>query len=206
MRFSGQNLPDSNNRRILPSSAIICSDIDRAKAKLRHSMIDQEYLLYKIEEWKKADNFLPCFTKLKRKYKWKKKMSQIHFFLCVNQSDKSISFNGSELILLDATYKTTRYSLPLFFLTAETNVDYPENETIQAITEALAIIKSWNPEVFLKYGMTDYCNEETDAVECVFSGLFLRLTTTKSGNLMLRYFNFEPSFRLRWCCVVVEIY
>ena len=140
-------------------------------------------------------------------------MSQIHFFLCVNQSGKSISFNGSELILLDATYKTTRYSLPLFFLTAETNVDYQivatfvtENETTQAINEALAIIKSWNPEVFLKYGMTDYCNEETDAVECVFSGLFLRLTTTKSGNLMLRYFNFEPSFRLRWCCVVVEIY
>ena len=30
---------------------------DRAKAKLRHSMIVQECLLYKIEEWEKADKF-----------------------------------------------------------------------------------------------------------------------------------------------------
>ena len=86
---------------------------------------------------------------------------------------------GSELILLDATYKTTRYSLPLFFLTVKTNVDYQivatfvtENETTQSITKALAIIQSWNPDVCPKYGMTDYCNEEIDTVESVFPGLF----------------------------------
>ena len=45
--------------------------------------------------------------------------------------------------------------------------------------------------------MTDYCNEEVDAVESVFSGLFFCLTPTKSCDLMLRYFNFEPSFELR---------
>ena len=55
---------------------------------------------------------------------------------------------GNELILLDATYKTTRYLLPLFFLTVKTNVDYQivatfvkESETTQSITEVLAIIK-----------------------------------------------------------------
>ena len=31
---------------------------------------------------------------------------------------------GNEICLLDATYKTTRYALPLFFLTVKTNVDY----------------------------------------------------------------------------------
>ena len=30
----------------------------------------------------------------------------------------------NELILLDATYKTTRYALPLFFMVVKTNVDY----------------------------------------------------------------------------------
>ena len=31
---------------------------------------------------------------------------------------------GNELSLIDATYKTTRYALPLFFLVVKTNVDY----------------------------------------------------------------------------------
>ena len=69
----------------------------------------------------------------------------------------------------------------------KTNVDYQivtalvtKNEV--SVTEALAIIKSWNSEVFPKYGRTDYCNEEIDAVESVFSSLFICLTPSKSGN------------------------
>ena len=31
---------------------------------------------------------------------------------------------GNEISMLDATYKTTRYSLPLFFVVVKTNVDY----------------------------------------------------------------------------------
>ena len=31
---------------------------------------------------------------------------------------------GNEMTLLDATYKTTRYNLPLFFLVVKTNVNY----------------------------------------------------------------------------------
>ena len=30
----------------------------------------------------------------------------------------------NELVLLDATYKTTKYTLPLFFLVAKTNVNF----------------------------------------------------------------------------------
>ena len=45
----------SNNRQLYANSAIIYSHIDRTKAKMRHSMIDQKCLLYKIEEWKKSD-------------------------------------------------------------------------------------------------------------------------------------------------------
>ena len=40
--FSGQSLPDSNNQQYYPNSAIIRSHINRKKAKLRHSVIDQE--------------------------------------------------------------------------------------------------------------------------------------------------------------------
>ena len=79
---------------------------------------------------------------------------------------------GNEMILLDATYKTTRYGLPLFFMIVKTNVDYQivasfviENETYEAITEAVAVIKSWNPKIDPKYGMTDYCHEKIRALE-----------------------------------------
>ena len=60
-----------------------------------------------------------------------------------------IKWYGNEMILLDATYKTTRYTLPLMFIVVKTNVDYQtvasfviENETYEAISEAVAVIKS----------------------------------------------------------------
>ena len=75
---------------------------------------------------------------------------------------------GNELSFLDATYKTTCYALPLFFLVAKTNVDYQivgtftcEEESTENITEALSIIKDWNPGWKLLYFMTDYSDEES---------------------------------------------
>ena len=51
--------------------------------------------------------------------------------------------------MLDATYKTTRYNLPLFFVVVKTNVDYQivgsfvvQSETTDAIFEALSVPKS----------------------------------------------------------------
>ena len=44
----------------------------------------------------------------------------------------------NEMILVDATYKTTRYTLPLMFIVVKTNVDYQT----EAISEAVAVIKS----------------------------------------------------------------
>ena len=55
------------------------------------------------------------------------KENEPNSFLLVCQSKWQkylLQHYGSELILLDATYKATRYSLPLFFLTVKTNVDY----------------------------------------------------------------------------------
>ena len=59
---------------------------------------------------------------------------------------------GCEICLLDATYKTSRYALPTFFLCVKTNVDYcvvasfvVQLENADAISEALQLIKDWNP-------------------------------------------------------------
>ena len=63
---------------------------------------------------------------------------------------------------MDATYKTTKYAIPLFFVWVRTNVDYKvvdefmtQYEDEQSISMALPILKSWNPLWQPKYFMVD---------------------------------------------------
>ena len=58
---------------------------------------------------------------------------------------------SNELVLLDATYKTTKHTK---FLVVKTNVNFQvcavivlQEESTQMITRALNTIKMWNPEV-----------------------------------------------------------
>jgi hypothetical protein len=85
---------------------------------------------------------------------------------------------GQELAFLDATYKTTKYSLPLFFVAVKTNVDYiivasfiVQDETTASITEALSILRQWNPQWKPRHMMTDLCEEEINSIESVFPGM-----------------------------------
>lgn len=93
---------------------------------------------------------------------------------------------GNSLCLLDATYRTTKYALPLFFLAVKTNVGYSvvaefivQHETKKSIMQGLRTIKgllhnaqdrpaewSWEPKFF----MTDFCEREIVAIEEVFPG------------------------------------
>ena len=89
---------------------------------------------------------------------------------------------GNEITFLDATYKTTRYELPLFFLVVKTNVNYAvvgvfviQNETTADITEALQLFRKWNPTWSPKYFMTDFCQEEISSIEAVFKGTVKRI-------------------------------
>ena len=73
---------------------------------------------------------------------------------------------GNHNCLLDATYKTTKYAIPLFFVAVKSNSDHQvvasfavQDETTAAITEALGILKNWNPSLSLKSFMVDNCEE-----------------------------------------------
>jgi len=97
---------------------------------------------------------------------------------------------GNELSLLDATYRTTKYSLPLYFLVVKTNMEYKvvasfvtQSETTDAVKEALSVIKKWNPDWSPKHFMVDYAEEEISAVEDLFPGTF-----DMSGNRKYRGF------------------
>ena len=84
---------------------------------------------------------------------------------------------GNHICLLDATYKTTKYAIPLFFVVLKTNTDYQvvasfavQDETTAAITEALDILKNWNPSLSPKPFMVDNCKKEIKSIEKVFPG------------------------------------
>ena len=81
------------------------------------------------------------------------------------------------MCLLDATYKTTRYSLPLFLLCIRTNVDYvvagvfiTQSENSAVISEALELIRSWNTDWRPSWFMVDFSEAEINALESVFKG------------------------------------
>jgi len=82
--------------------------------------------------------------------------------------------------MLDATYKTTRYALPLFFVAVKTNVDYEpvaafvtQDESTASIQEALEVLKSWNPTWQPEVFFTDYCEQEIGAIENLFPSKFV---------------------------------
>jgi len=82
--------------------------------------------------------------------------------MCTKRSGKRsypvLTHYGNTLILIDATYKSTKYSIPLFFLCVKTNVSYTvvaefivQSETSEHILEALFVLKSWNPYMLKVY-------------------------------------------------------
>ncbi|XP_052085084.1 uncharacterized protein LOC127722227, partial [Mytilus californianus] len=98
---------------------------------------------------------------------------------------------GNSLCMLDATYRTTKYALPLFFLAVKTNVGYSvvaefivQIKTQASIQQGLETIQrwmaedtnvpnglSWKPRFF----MTDFCEREIYAIETTFPETFVFL-------------------------------
>ncbi|KAG0430436.1 hypothetical protein HPB47_022706 [Ixodes persulcatus] len=82
---------------------------------------------------------------------------------------------SDDVVCLDATYKTTDYSLPLFLIVVKTASCYAvvgafivQFETAEFIEEALNIFKTWNPELSPKFWMVDYSQAEINALSAAF--------------------------------------
>ena len=81
------------------------------------------------------------------------------------------------LVLMDATYKTCKLALPLFFLVVRTNVGYSvvaefiiQHEDTTSITEALKILRKRWDECDIEVGnfMIDCQQSEENAIRAVF--------------------------------------
>ena len=204
--FKEDDLPPKTNKRYFPRPKTIRNHMVKAVRNLRRSLIDQECLNDKIGEWKREDNSTNIFYRPKKKQTQRPEPDKEDIeneqdcdedgssesdlvkitenpedsFLFVFQSklqQRLLSGYGHELAFLDATYRTTRYAIPLFFLVVKTNVDYQiaatficENESTEAIQEALSIIKGWNPDFKPTFFMTDYSREEITAIESFYEG------------------------------------
>ena len=201
--YKGTKAPLKSNQRFYPSKTTIRSHIYKAVVKERFSKYDQENLQKKIECWKsKCPDEIFFFRPL---VKYSDESSSVeknmedadddendddddnavlpnskNGLLFVHQTENQrrlLQRYANELTLLDATHKTTKYSLALFFLVAKTNVNYQvvgsfvlQSETSYAITEALEVIKGWNEGWNQAYFMVDYSEEEMSAIKRIFPG------------------------------------
>lgn len=123
--------PDKLDRAFNPSKDDIRNHIHFAMRETELSKFDQDNLQKKIQEessistqkqyfhpFVKHDNATPS-TELSEHFSQK--------LLWVHQEEwqrKLCLKYGNTILLIDATYKTTKYDLPLFFICVPTNVGY----------------------------------------------------------------------------------
>ncbi|XP_074648995.1 uncharacterized protein LOC141904314 [Tubulanus polymorphus] len=132
-----------------------------AKQVFKNSSNDQESVERLVDQWSK-DDLLFCYQS-----SWQQRLMARY---------------GNDLCLMDATYRTLKYALPLFFICVRTNVNYTvvgtfltEHESEDSIKEAPGVLKAWNPKWYHLDFLTDFSRAEINAVEAHFPDSEVRL-------------------------------
>lgn len=190
--FPGRELPQIINRRFFPSKEDIRKLIYHQRRKTIHSFIDQENLVHKVRQWKDEhpdDSWtlrLSSFVKRPLNEDEEEDGSdpimklQDDSFLVVFQTvwqKRLLERYGKEVVFLDATYRTTKYTLPLFFLCVQTSSGYcvvgsfiTEREDAASVAEALQVIRDNNPTWYPGSFMVDASEVEATAINSAFPG------------------------------------
>ncbi|XP_075070539.1 uncharacterized protein LOC142159545 [Mixophyes fleayi] len=173
--FPGDDPPVALRRRFYPTRKDLANLMFKAKQEGRNSSLDQENVLNQLKEWKEQIPQLNIFC---RPNTTSEEMTNKQSFILCYQAEwqqKLLQMYGNQITLLDATYRTTRYALPLFFLCVRTNVCYAivgafviQQETSACIQEALEIFKKWNLNWNPKCFLVDFCLEEINAISQLF--------------------------------------
>ena len=152
--------PVPGDRAFYPLSDDIRNHVTKAKRAFQLSRYDQDNLRLKIEEWRKKNPQLSFFFRPYHETSESKQTNEDCTTL--TKSEKKLLFvhqedwkkellvcYGNMVTLMDATYKTIKYSMPLFFVCVKTNVSYSvvaefiiQSETSDDIFEALSVLKA----------------------------------------------------------------
>ena len=164
---------DLDNRRFHPTDKVVRDHMYQARLRQMHSKDDQQNLQFKLEKWKESRPNDLFFYRPKGKIG--ETDEQDLLFVYQSEQHRHLLDRYGTICLLDATYKTTKYTLPLFFVCVKTNVDYQvvgaficEHETTDSIMEGIRILADWNPDWKPRYFMTDFDEKEINALESVF--------------------------------------
>lgn len=179
-------VPQPLDRAYYPTLDDIRNHIYRAKTALQLSKFDQQNLALIIKDWQATQPLTSHYFRPYRHGNSDEQQShdvsstslQKNEFLWVHQEQwqKDLLLRyGNQISLMDATYRTTKYDLPLFFICVKTNCNYMVvaefiigSESVEAIVEPLKILQEWNPSWNPQYFITDYSDAEIAALEEVF--------------------------------------
>jgi len=193
--------PSPIHRAFYPDEKTLRNCIIKFTYEKHQSKIDQHALAIKIEQWEKTYS------------------NDHYFFRPYNESDGSVKpllfYHQTEwqrhliirygnTCLLDATYKTTKYALPLFFLVVKTNVNYcvaatfiVQCEDSDSITEALYMIKSWNDKWVPQYFVTDYYEAEYNSIAKIFNNCPIYICDFHREQAWLRWTNKQGNLHVK---------
>lgn len=178
--FDDRGPPSIINRRFYPSREDLRKMIYRRRQQILHGLLDQQYLMEKVDGWKKERPADSWFVRLSLDGDSSDQAVRTPL-LIVYQSDwmrRLLNLYGQELVFLDATYKTTQYAIPLFFLAVQSNSGYivvaavvMEREDTASLSEALKILAEMNPGWSPKAFMIDSSEIEMNAIASIFQGI-----------------------------------
>ena len=191
--FGQKALPNFTNRRYYPTREDLRKLMYRRRQKNMEGLLDQENLQKLISVWQTERPsdlwfYRPSVTEYHERNEDgidenPKRLAQEdkQSLLIVYQSawqQRLLKRYGNEMVFLDATYRTTCYDVPLFFLCVHTNVGYSivatlvmENENSASLSEALLKLHEMNPEWYPKAFMVDYSEIEIKAIGMNFPGM-----------------------------------
>ena len=168
--FHGKTIPSKTRCRYFPRRKDIANEISKIKQAKRFTQVDQDHLKELVTNWrvqKPNDNFffraqenIDCADGYSsgseidddiddlRCKPTRELQNNLLFCYQSEQQCRLLAHYGNAMCLLDATYRTTRYALPLFFLCVRTNVGCQvvgvfiiQQEDIESINAALEIFK-----------------------------------------------------------------
>ena len=203
--FRNGVVPSKTRRSFYPTRKDIANCMTRAKAAKQYSLIDQENVECLVKEWQlnnPNDNYFfrpyvrssaECSSKESEEKPGDEiKLNQgndiqqpLLFCHQTNEQSRLLSRYGNDMCLLDATYRTTKYALALWFLCVRTNVSYQivgsfvtQFESTDDLVEALRVFNDWNPEWQPKNFMVDFSEVEINGLKTVFPGKILHRICT----------------------------